>query len=67
MPPWQAIRDMAGRCELHDKDKRCANIVICHFRKPGLSADDRRIDVLKTAFEAFSDSKMASYRFCLNA
>ena len=29
----------------------CANIVICYFRKSGLSADDRRIAVLNTAFE----------------
>jgi hypothetical protein len=29
-----------------------AEIVIRHFLKPGLSADDRRIAVLKPAFQA---------------
>jgi hypothetical protein len=32
--------------------ERCAVIGICVFRKPGLSADDRRIAVLNTAFWA---------------
>ncbi len=31
----------------------CANIVISIFRKPRLSADDRRVAVLNTAFAAF--------------
>jgi hypothetical protein len=29
----------------------CANIVICDFLRPALSADDRRIGMLNSAFE----------------
>jgi hypothetical protein len=32
-----------------------AEIRIRHFRRAGVSADDRRIAVLNTAFEPFSD------------
>jgi hypothetical protein len=35
----------------------CADFVISYSRTARLSADDRRIAVLDTAFEAFSDSK----------
>jgi hypothetical protein len=35
--------------ELHSD---CAAIVICISLRPGLSADDRQIAVLNTAFEA---------------
>jgi hypothetical protein len=34
-----------------------ANIVICDFRRPGLSADDRQIAMQKSAFEGFSGTK----------
>jgi len=37
--------------------RRCANIVISIFRKPGLSADDHQITVLNTAFDRNSGKK----------
>ena len=43
----------------------CAKIVIHDIRKPGLSADDRQIAVLNTAFEAFSGEKKTIYGFYL--
>jgi hypothetical protein len=42
------------RKEEHLQADNHADIVICAFRRPGLSADDRRIAVLNSAFEAFS-------------
>ena len=33
-----------------ENDYICVNIVILHFRRAGLSADDRRISVLNSAF-----------------
>ncbi|MBR7783975.1 hypothetical protein [Undibacterium luofuense] len=42
------------RKEEHLQADNHADIVICVFRRPGLSADDRRIAVLNSAFGAFS-------------
>jgi hypothetical protein len=39
-------------CGLTSNPLHCAEMRICDLRRPGLSADDRRIAVLNSAFEA---------------
>ncbi len=45
----------------HENTVDHAEIVIYTFRRAGLSADDRRIAMLKSAFSAFS---VFASRFC---
>ncbi|WP_229793121.1 hypothetical protein [Undibacterium squillarum] len=56
------LRTSAGNGNHVARTADCANIVIYDFRRPGLSADDRRIGMQNSAFEpvlaifqAFSD------------
>jgi ribosomal protein L13E len=44
--------DQGGRSNQYAGNCHCAGIRISYFRRTGLSADDRRIAVLNTAFEA---------------